>query len=104
MLSSQPRDRDILLVESRSEQQRIMSTFLELNHDLRLQNADMSGGLNKVPKKVARGDALVSIPNLRSQESIEATGHQRQLQITIDLHRHRRGQSIHVKVILVILK
>ena len=72
MLSSQPRDRDILLVESRSEQQRIMSTFLELNHDLRLQDADMSGGLNKVPKKVARGDALVSIPNLRSQESIKA--------------------------------
>ena len=99
MFSSQPRDRDIFLVESRSEQQRIMSTFLELNHDLRLQNADMSGGLNKVPKKVARGDALVSIPNLRSQESIEATGHQRQLQITIDLHRHSRGQGIHVKEI-----
>src|SRR3990172_10223205 len=99
VLSTQPRDWDFLLVESRSEQQRIMSTLLELNHDLRLQNADLGGGLNKIPKKVARGGTLVSIANLRSQESIEATGHQSQLQITIDLHRHSRRQSIHVKEI-----
>jgi len=99
VLSSQPRDRDILLVESRSQQQRIMSTFLELNYDLHLQNADLGGGLNKVPKKVALGSTLVSIANLRSQESIEVTGHQSELQITIDLHRHSRGQSIHVKEI-----
>ena len=99
MFSSEPRDRDIGLVESRSKQQRIMSAFLELDHDLRLQNADLGGGLDKVPKKVAWGDTLVSIPNLRSQESIKATGHQRQLQITIDLHRYSRRQRIHVKEI-----
>src|SRR3990172_1786530 len=99
VLSTQPRDWDFLLVESRSEQQRIMSTLLELNHDLRLQNADLGGGLNKIPKKVARGGTLVAIANLRSQESIETAGHQSQLQITIDLHRHSRGQSIHVKEI-----
>ena len=34
---------------------------------------------------------------MRGQEPIEAAGHQGQLQVAVDLHRHRRGQGVHVE-------
>ena len=40
---------------------------------------------------------LVAVADADRQEAVEAAGHQRQLQVAVDLHRHRRGQGVHVE-------
>ena len=42
---------------------------------------------------------LVTIADANRQQPIQAAGHQRQLQVAVDLHGHRRGQRIHVEEI-----
>src|SRR5207244_10689976 len=39
----------------------------------------------------------ISVFNLEGQKSIEAAGHQRELEITVNLHGHGRGQGIHME-------
>jgi hypothetical protein len=60
---------------------------------------DLSGRIDKIPKQMAGSGGLIAVANLQSQEAIQATGHERQLQVTVDLHGYRRRQSIHMKKI-----
>ena len=87
----------MLLIETRGQEQWVMSTFLELDHDLLLKDLNLSRRLHKVTKQMTGGCRLISLSDLRPQESIEAAGHQRELQITIDLHGHGGRESVHMK-------
>src|SRR5207237_10028227 len=46
---------------------------------------------------MTRTGTLISVFNLAGQKSIEAAGHQRELEITVNLHGHGRGQGIHME-------
>src|SRR2546430_16391020 len=46
---------------------------------------------------MTRTGTLISVFNLEGQKSIEAAGHQRELEITVNLHGHGRGQGIHME-------
>jgi len=74
-----------------------VSPFLELDHDFLLQDLNLSRGFDKVPKQMTGSCHLIPLADLRPQEAIEAAGHQRKLEITIDLHGHDGRQSVHMK-------
>ena len=40
---------------------------------------------------------FVAVADALAQHAIQAAGHQRQLQIAVDLHRHGRRQRVHVE-------
>src|SRR6266576_3731129 len=46
---------------------------------------------------MTRTGTVISVFNLEGQKSIEAAGHQRELEITVNLHGHGRGQGIHME-------
>ena len=54
-------------------------------------------GVDEVAEQVARLGRLVAVADANGQQAIQAAGHQRQLQVAVDLHRHRRGEGVHVE-------
>src|SRR5437870_12827057 len=46
---------------------------------------------------MTRTGTLISVFKFAGQKSIEAAGHQRELEITVNLHAHGRGQGIHME-------
>src|SRR2546429_9843502 len=46
---------------------------------------------------MTRTGTLISVFNLEGQKPIEAPGHQRELEITVNLHGHGRRQGIHME-------
>jgi hypothetical protein len=96
-LTTQPRDGRLCRIESSRDEQGIMRPLLKAHHNIRFGDRHLSRGVDEVLKQVPRLGVFVTLADAASQQSIKAAGHQRQLQVTVDLHRHGRAQSIHVK-------
>ena len=58
---------------------------------------DGGGCVDEVAKDVSRLGILIAVADLFSQEAVEAAGHERELEVTIDFHRHRGAQRVHVE-------
>ena len=70
-LVAQPRDADVGLVETGGNEQRVVSTFLELHADRLVVDRDQSGGVDEVLEQVpirrtSEGDHPCSAANLES--------------------------------------
>jgi hypothetical protein len=74
-----------------------VGAFLKANFNRGFLNRDEGRGIHEVPEKMTRTGTLISVFNLEGQKSIEAAGHQRELEITVNLHGHGRGQGIHME-------
>ena len=74
-----------------------MGAFLEPYFDLTVGDGDLGGGIDQIAKEVATLGLLVAVADAVAEESIETAGQQGQLQVTIDLHGHRRGERVHVE-------
>ena len=62
-----------------------------------LGDRDVRRGVDEVAEQVPGLGGLVTVADADRQQAVEAAGHQRQLQVAVDLHRHRRGQRVHVE-------
>ena len=102
-LASQPRDDRLRPVEPRRNQQRVVSTLLVTDNDVRLADRHLCGRIHEVAEQMSRIGLLVPTPNPPSQQAVQTAGHQRQLQVAIDLHRHRRAQGVHVEKVDAVL-
>lgn len=60
-----------------------MSTFVEANRDSVIGDVHLGGGVHEVPEKMTRLGLLVTVADACAQQSIEAAGHEGQLQITV---------------------
>src|SRR5208282_279249 len=96
LLATQPGHDDVRFVETSRSQQRIVRASLESHLDSPLVDRDRRGSVDEVAEQMAGLRDLVAVANLRAQESVQAAGHQRQLQVAVDLHRHGRAQGVHV--------
>src|SRR5271157_1804452 len=96
-LTAQPRDDRVCPIESGRDEQGVMSTLLIAHHDLRLSDLHLGRGIHEVLKQMPRLGVLVALADAIGQQAVQATGHQRQLQVAVDLHRHGRAQRVHVK-------
>ncbi len=72
-------------------------SLLELHHDARLVDRDVRCRIDQVPEQVPGLHRLVTVAHADRQQPVQAAGHQRQLQVAVDLHRHRRAQGVHVE-------
>ena len=63
------------LLDAGRQKQGIMGSFLKVDGNVFFLNNDLGRGIDKIAKKVTGGRGLVAVANLRSQESIQATGH-----------------------------
>jgi hypothetical protein len=74
--SAKPGDHDVGFVEARGHQEGVVSAFLKGNGDVALVQGDRGGGLDEVAEQMPRFGRLVTMPDLRGQESIKAAGHE----------------------------
>src|SRR5208337_5175443 len=93
-LAAQPGDGDVRLVIPGGDQQRIVGTLLEPHYDLFVRDLHTGRGVDEVAEQMPRLSDLVAVAEAACQESVEAAGHQGQLQVAVDLHRYRRAQRV----------
>ena len=96
-LPPQPRNRHVRRIEAGRDEQGVMCTLLISHNNTRLLHLDFGRGVHEVTKQMPRLGAFVAPTDATGQQSVEAAGHQSQLQVAVDFHRYSRGQSIHVK-------
>ena len=68
-----------------------------------IRDRHLGRGVDEIAEQVAGLGRLVAVADALPQEAIEAAGHQRQLQVAVDLHGHRRGQGVHVEEVDAVL-
>ena len=98
-LAAQPWHHFIRLIEPGRQQQRVVGTLLEPHDDFALGDRDFRRGVDEIAEEMPGLRDLVTIPDANRQQAIQAAGHERQLQIAVDLHGNRRRESIHVEEI-----
>src|SRR5208282_1568820 len=98
-LAAQPWHHFIRLIEPGRQQQWVVGTLLEPRGDSFLGDRDFRRGVDEIAEEMPRLRNLVSIPDANRQQAIQTAGHERQLQIAVDLHGNRRRESIHVEEI-----
>ena len=74
-----------------------MGAATEPHHEGPLLHFQRGGGLHEVAEQRPRLGPLVALAHPHAQLAVQAAGHQRQLQVGVDLHRHRRGEGVHVE-------
>ncbi len=74
-----------------------MSTLLIAHHDLRLGDLHLGGGIHEILKQMPRLGVLVALADATGQQAVQTAGHQRQLEVAVDLHRDGRTQRVHGK-------
>jgi len=74
-----------------------VGALLELNVHLGVADGDLGRGVDEVAEQVGGLGVFVAIADARTEEPIKAGSHQRELQVAVDLHRHGRGQRIHME-------
>ena len=74
-----------------------MGTLLIPHHDVRLGHLHLGRGIHEVLEQMPRLGLFVAPADAAGQQAVQAAGHQRQLQVAVDLHRHGRAQGVHVK-------
>ena len=99
----QPRHPCVRLIEPRGDQQRVVGALLEPYHDFALRDRDFCRGVDEVAEQMAGLGGLVAVADADGQQAVQAARHQRQLQVAVDLHRHRRGERVHVEEVDPIL-
>ena len=62
-----------------------------------ITDGDHSGGIYETAEQFARLRTGVAIADSVCQQSVQSTGHQRQLQVGINAHRHGGRKRVHVK-------
>jgi len=67
-----------------------MGSFLVPGRDIQKANRDRRCGIDQVPEDMSGPGPLVAAADLGSEQTVQAAGHQGQLQVQIDLHRHGR--------------
>ena len=97
--SKEPWQRDIDSVEARREQERVVSTLLKTNRDVLVSYDECRSGIHQIHEDVPGFGPFVAVADLAPQQPVETAGHKSQLQIKIDLHGDRRGESIHMEEI-----
>jgi hypothetical protein len=90
----QPRDGHIDFVVVGGQEQGVVGTLVKAHPNDLIAEGDLGGSIDEIPKEVARGGPLIALTDGVTQSAVEATGHQGQLQITVDLHGHDRGERI----------
>ena len=98
-LAAQPWQDLIRLIETGRQQQRVVGTLLEPHDDFALRDRDFRRGVDEIAEEMPGLRDLVTIADANRQQAIQAAGHERQLQVAIDLHGDRRRESIHVEEI-----
>src|SRR5271157_1180585 len=96
-LTAQPWDDRVCFFESGRDEQGVMSTLLIGHHDLRLGDLHLGGGIHEILKQMPRLGVLVALADATGQQAVQAAGHQRQLEVAVDIHRDGRAQRVHVK-------
>ena len=96
-LTAQPGNDHVCPIESGRDEQGVMSTLLIAHHDLRLGDPHVGSRIHEISKQMPGLGVLVALANATCQQAVQATGHQRQLQVAVDFHRHGRAQCVHVK-------
>ena len=76
-----------------------MGAFLEEHGDVLFAEVDGGRRLDEVTEKVPGLRRLISLSDSRRQQAVKTAGHERQLQVAIDFHRHRGGECVHVEEI-----
>ena len=74
-----------------------MGAFLESDLDVVLADLDLSRGVDEITEQVSGLGAFVSVRDTVAEQAVQAAGHEGELQITVHLHRHRRGQGVHME-------
>ena len=89
--------RRLCRIETGRDEQGVMGTLLIPHDDLRLGERHLGRGIHEVLEQMSRLGMFVAPADPPGQQAVQAAGHQGQLQVAIDLHRHRRAQRVHVK-------
>ena len=76
-----------------------MSPFLKANEDVFSLDEQGGTGIDEVSEDMSGLGFWISIAQFRPEQAVEAAGHEGELEIQIDLHRHRGRQGVHVKKI-----
>ena len=97
MLAVQPRDRRVDFVKPGGEKQGVVGAFLESDEDLVGGEGDLGRGVDEILKEVAGLGVFVSVADLGGEQAIEAAGHERKLEVTVDLEGDGGGEGIHMK-------
>ena len=64
---------------------------------LRSSIANRRGGIDEILEQVTRFRDLVAVAQALAKMTVQAAGHQRQLDVAVDLQRHGAGQRVHVE-------
>src|SRR5262245_54120090 len=80
-LAPQPGDYSLRLIETGRDEQGIMGTLLIPHHDLRLGQRHSCRGIDEVLEQMPRLGTFVAPTDAAGQQAVQATGHQRQLQV-----------------------
>ena len=99
----EPGDFDGLFIETRREQQGVVGSFLKAHRDL--VGGDIHGGgcVNEVAEERLRLGALVTLPDLLAEETVEAAGHEGELEVAVHFHGDGGGQRVHMEELDAVL-
>jgi len=84
---------------NRSEEQRVVSPLLKANQDVFFLDEQGGAGIDEISEYMSGVGFSIPVAQFAPEQALKAACHEGELEIKIDLHRHRGRQGVHVKEI-----
>ncbi len=94
---AEPWDTALLLGESLLDEEWIVGAPSELDGDRVLVDGEVGAGVDELAEQRPRGLVLMAMANPVGEQAVQGGSHDGELEIDVDLERHRGGQRIHVE-------